>query len=1009
LGIPYNIPETKNENQYNRKKPIIKLYNHKHNKLATLYEAYNINVSEKFGQLNELEFILPRYEVDSYNQIMLDENDEPFLNPKWEFIQNEVIVEFDDKFYLIKNPIDKLTEDNKLISNVQCKEMAIELSSKYVQFLDAKPPVDTPKTISEIITLVLSVSNSGWVLGEIDSSLLADSRTFTFEWKTALECLYDIIQKYNGDVIIGGTTESLNGYLDFDISWDSINNKWVKKVNVLMPNSYFGLQFKYNKNIKSIERQSDSNYLSTRIYPFGKDNLSINNIATELSPISNASDPSYPSYESHTLGQSYIDNFEYFLSQGYTYQECLDNFIYEHRFVSDSYVNEADLYNDAKQILNKSCYPKLNYNLNIVDLSVLTEYSYERFVVGDTVRIIDEDLGIDVNGIVLNVNRNYDNPHLTSVEVTNFTENVSNKIREAVVQAEQVYKGSAYRSIDNRKRVFRAQPIAPYSGGDLWIVHQTYYESDGTTVKYKQGDLLVCNRTTERQYSYTGNNFDINDWIVATRYTDDTIANQAKTDAEKALQDLSEISSDQKLTPVEKLIVKKEYDVIVAEKVIIENQSNSYSVSNTNYITAYNDLVTYISPILTDLTIPTEIDRTVFNNKFKTYYDAKVDILNAITNKAKLDAIGEITSTGSTVVIGIENVSRNYKYADYIIPQGSTTAQDIINAAISDISTLGGKIVLLEGTYSVSNSINLNSNITIQGQGTNTVVVSNTENGIDFNIFQNLSPVNFVVIKDLMIKGRTTTPLNIGVSFVDSNSILLDNLHVERCYKNIKFDISDTFKIIKCKSIYSGDGIYIENCNNVIIDQNILNYNTNRSGSGIYLKGNNDYINITNNSIKNNVWDGIRLFGEEASLDTYKDLTIMNNNTSNNSKNGISMYKVSDCNISNNICKNNKYNGISIGDSKRCLISSNIVMYNSQYSDSYSANILLYAGASGNTILSNICKAGDLTNKPSYGIDIRDINCDSNIVTNNDLYLSGTLGSLNDNGTGTITSSGNRL
>lgn len=62
------------------------------------------------------------------------------------------------------------------------------------------------------------------------------------------------------------------------------------------------------------------------------------------------------------------------------------------------------------------------------------------------------------------------------------------------------------------------------------------------------------------------------------------------------------------------------------------------------------------------------------------------------------------------------------------------------------------------------------------------------------------------------------------------------------------------------------------------------------------------------------------------------------------------------------------------------------------------------ANVQGNTV-----RRGATANRHRYGINIANANCNDNLVTNNDLSDSGTTGSLNDAGTGTITAAGNRL
>ena len=64
----------------------------------------------------------------------------------------------------------------------------------------------------------------------------------------------------------------------------------------------------------------------------------------------------------------------------------------------------------------------------------------------------------------------------------------------------------------------------------------------------------------------------------------------------------------------------------------------------------------------------------------------------------------------TTYIIADYDTSNNIERADYVVPSGSTSAQEVINQAINDLPTDGGKLVLLDGTYVVDNSILVSSN-----------------------------------------------------------------------------------------------------------------------------------------------------------------------------------------------------------------------------------------------------------------------------------------------------------
>ncbi|SHI89210.1 phage minor structural protein, N-terminal region [Clostridium amylolyticum] len=120
-------------------------------------------------------------------------------------------------------------------------------------------------------------------------------------------------------------------------------------------------------------------------------------------------------------------------------------------------------------------------------------------------------------------------------------------------------------------------------------------------------------------------------------------ADAAKQNAETANTALTNMSSDNKITPVEKISIKKEFDIIVSEKVKIDSSATTYGIDKTTYGTAYTALYNYVDLLLTDMSTTQDLTKegadstggVTFRRKFKTYYDARQDLLNAISAKAK--------------------------------------------------------------------------------------------------------------------------------------------------------------------------------------------------------------------------------------------------------------------------------------------------------------------------------------------------------------------------------------
>ncbi len=75
---------------------------------------------------------------------------------------------------------------------------------------------------------------------------------------------------------------------------------------------------------------------------------------------------------------------------------------------------------------------------------------------------------------------------------------------------------------------------------------------------------------------------------------------------------------------------KREWDIIQGEKPILTAQADTIQLSTADYLNVYNALSAYITPLLADMTTTSTITGSVFNARFKTYYNAKTTLLKNI-------------------------------------------------------------------------------------------------------------------------------------------------------------------------------------------------------------------------------------------------------------------------------------------------------------------------------------------------------------------------------------------
>lgn len=200
-------------------------------------------------------------------------------------------------------------------------------------------------------------------------------------------------------------------------------------------------------------------------------------------------------------------------------------------------------------------------------------------------------------------------------------------------------------------------------------------------------------------------------------------ANAASNNANDANAKLSDIASDSKLTESEKKTTKKEWDIIVSEKAKIEAEGTKFGVSIADYTAKYNALNTYITPLLANINSTSDIVGTTFRSNFTNYYNARQDLLNAITTKAKglADAAKIQADKGVADALAASNKAgqvltdaKTYTNAEINIVKKQielkVEATDIATA-ITNISIGGRNLLKDSGTSITSSNYNIKNYI----------------------------------------------------------------------------------------------------------------------------------------------------------------------------------------------------------------------------------------------------------------------------------------------------------
>ena len=268
-------------------------------------------------------------------------------------------------------------------------------------------------------------------------------------------------------------------------------------------------------------------------------------------------------------------------------------------------------------------------------------------------------------------------------------------ISDTALTAALAQSARAEETANRKTRNFIVTPYPPYEAGDTW--------SQGAS-----GDYMRCVKSRE------SGSFVESDWEKASKYTDDTKANEA-LERTRIMADDGIISKEEKATLRDTLAQIKE------EITTYQEQATVYGVSINDLLNAYNTLNTFLvntakineSGFDTALTVA---KKTEYNQAFANYYSERTEFANIVSQKIADGAVGNIQFgmvnllKGSNVELGAQKYDIGRYYFDkkpevgktytlvacYTIGVNNThigAYQDYGVSLISNFTTKGNKVV----------------------------------------------------------------------------------------------------------------------------------------------------------------------------------------------------------------------------------------------------------------------------------------------------------------------------
>lgn len=348
-------------------------------------------------------------------------------DPRFADLGYDMLVKVDGQLFRVRGIEEGRGQDGRLTASVKCSHVWYEANDcKYIPYVS---------------TTVQGAEADGWIGVTprwVLEKVFEDTR-FTVGSVSVTETTDIFGSKTNPAAVITQMIENVGGELlrdNYEISFmEEIGNN-------------NGVQLRVGKNLKDITRTMDDSGVVTRLYPYGRDDLDVSTVND---------------------GKAYIDSplagtYSYF-KEGY---KDFSNIEDPQELLVKA---QKEWSTEDKDGIDK---PKVTYTVQASTL--------ERVALGDRIRVIDEDLGIDVYSRVVELERYPYEPQRGSVKLSNHVDATANLMDKVVDNTVKIDKATQNDGTVKTKYVdgFRgkltsafngsmAKPFVIHDYGDIWV------------------------------------------------------------------------------------------------------------------------------------------------------------------------------------------------------------------------------------------------------------------------------------------------------------------------------------------------------------------------------------------------------------------------------------------------------------------------------------------------------------------------------------------------------------